>query len=457
MTIGVFSLWFETALLPQGWADRVRIEIADGLIAAVSPGVDPAPADERRATGLPGLCNVHSHAFQRGMAGLTEHRGAGHDDFWSWRELMYRFLDRLTPDDVQAISALAFTEMLESGFTRVGEFHYLHHDPDGRPYANLAEMAERIVAAAAETGIGLTLLPVYYRQGGFGGAPAAPGQRRFLNDTDRFARMTDASRRAIAELPDANLGVAPHSLRAVSPEDLRAILPLADGGPVHIHAAEQVKEVRDCLAWSGRRPVAWLLDEAGVDGRWCLIHATHLTAEETARLAASGAVAGLCPITEANLGDGVFPARAYLGHGGAFGVGTDSNVAIDAAQELRMLEYAQRLTERARNVLAEPDADSTGVRLFRAAVQGGAQALGQTRVGLRPGAPADIVSLRNDEVLAESPRRDARIDGWVFADGRSAIDRVWRRGRQVVEDGRHCGRATLVAAYRQTLRRLLAT
>jgi formiminoglutamate deiminase len=455
MSIASTSLWFDTALLPQGWADRVRIEMSDGAITRVATGVEPAPGEARGAIALPGLCNLHSHAFQRGMSGLTEHRGGGHDDFWSWRDLMYRFLDRLTPDDVQAISALAFAEMLEGGFTRVGEFHYLHHDPDGRPYAHLAEMAQRIAAAATEAGISLTLLPVFYRQGGFGGAPAAPGQRRFLNDPDRFARLFEESRRALGRLPDAGLGLAPHSLRAVTPDDLAAILPLAGSGPVHIHAAEQVREVEDCLAWSGRRPVQWLLDEAGVDSRWCLIHATHLTGAETARLAASGAVAGLCPITEANLGDGVFPARAYLEAGGTFGVGTDSNVLIDAAQELRQLEYAQRLTERARNVLAQPDAASTGVRLVQAAVRGGAQALGQPSWGLREGAPADLVCLRDDGLALSKSRRDVLIDGWVFAAGRQAIDRVWRGGVLRVEDGRHRNRETLDRAYRRTLARLL--
>ncbi len=451
------SLWFERALLPDGWADRVRLTVREGRIATVSEGVDPFPGETRGAVGLAGLSNLHSHAFQRGMAGLTEYRGAGRDDFWSWRELMYRFLDRMTPEDVEAISALAFAEMLESGFTRVGEFHYLHHDPQGRPYAALGEMTQRIAAAAGASGIGLTLLPVYYRQGGFGGAPAAPGQRRFLNDPDRFARLVEASRAAIAPLPDAGLGLAPHSLRAVSPRDLAEILPLAGAGAVHIHAAEQVKEVEDCLAWSGRRPVEWLLDEVGLDARWCLIHATHLTAQETRRLAASGAAAGLCPITEANLGDGVFPARAFLDHGGVMGVGTDSNIAIDAAQELRQLEYAQRLAWKARNVLAEPQGASTGRRLFEAALHGGAQALACGPAGLAPGRAADIVCLHEEESPPRGARPDAVLDHWLFAAGRTAVDRVWRRGSLVVEDGRHRRRTELSEAFRASVTRLLAS
>jgi formimidoylglutamate deiminase len=449
-------LWFETALLPTGWARRVRLGVEAGRIRELATDVDPEPDDARGGIALPGLPNVHSHAFQRGMAGLTEYRGDARDDFWSWRALMYRFLDRLTPDDVRAISAQAFAEMLEGGFTRVGEFHYLHHDPAGAPYANLGEMADQIAAAAGETGIGLTLLPVYYRQSNFGGAPALPGQRRFLNDPHRFARLVEASRRAIASLPDANLGVAPHSLRAVTPEDLAQITPLAAGGPIHIHAAEQTKEVNDCLAWCGRRPVEWLLDEADVNARWCLVHATHLTASETTDLAASGAVAGLCPITEANLGDGVFPAEAHLGAGGAMAVGTDSNILIDAAQELRALEYAQRLTKRARNVLATPDVTSTGRRLLDAALAGGARALGLAGAGLELGASADVVELNADDLALVGRAGDKLLDGWVFAGGARATQRVWRRGEIVVEQGRHVDAARIGAAYRATLERLLA-
>jgi formimidoylglutamate deiminase len=450
------GLWFETALLPSGWARRVRLGVERGRISDVATDVDARAGDARGAIALPGLANVHSHAFQRGMAGLTEYRGDAQDDFWSWRALMYRFLDRLTPGDVRAISAQAFAEMLAGGFTRVGEFHYLHHDPAGAPYANLGEMADQIAAAAGETGIGLTLLPVYYRQSNFGGAQALPGQRRFLNDPDRFARLVEASRRAITALPDANLGVAPHSMRAVTPADLVAIAPLAAGGPIHIHAAEQTREVEDCLAWCGRRPVEWLLDEAGVDARWCLVHATHLTAAETAGLAASGAVAGLCPVTEANLGDGVFPADAYLGAGGAMAVGTDSNILIDAAQELRALEYAQRLTKRARNVLATPDAPSTGRRLFDSALAGGARALGIADAGLQLGASADIVELNAGDLALVGRLGDKLLDGWIFAGGTRAIERVWRRGKLVVEHGRHVEAERIGAAYRATLERLLA-
>ena len=449
------SLWCETALLPGGWAASVRITHRQGRIVSVEAGAPIQPGDERAAIALPGLSNVHSHAFQRGMAGLAETRGPDGDDFWTWRTVMYRFVDRLTPEDVEAIAALAYAEMLESGFTRVGEFHYLHHDLDGRPYGDPARMAGAIAAAAGAAGIGLTLLPVFYAQSGFGGAAPTTGQRRFVNTPDSFARLVEASRRAVRALPDAVVGVAPHSLRAVTPDQLTLIAPMAGGAPIHIHIAEQEREVADCLAWCGRRPVEWLLDHVSVDTRWCLVHATHMTAAETARLAASGAVAGLCPITEANLGDGVFPAAPYLAAGGAFGVGSDSNVLIDAAEELRTLEYGQRLTRQARNVLASQGRPSVGGALFAGALSGGARALGVRPPGLEPGASADIVCLDAGHPSLTGRQGDGLLDGWIFAARGGAVERVWRRGRKVVEAGRHVGRDAIAQAYRRTLTGLL--
>lgn len=447
------ALWFETAYLPDGWADRVRIEVANGVIASVVADSDPQPGDERHAIALAGLSNVHSHAFQRGMAGLTEYRGPGSDNFWTWRELMYRFLDRITPDDVEAIAAQAYVEMLETGFTRVGEFHYLHHDPDGRPYTDAAEMAGRIAAAAEATGIGLTLLPVFYAHGDFGGAAPTHGQRRFLNDVDGFARLLEASRQVVGE--DGVVGIAPHSLRAVTPDELAALTPLAGNGPVHIHAAEQTKEVDDCVAWSGARPVEWLLANADVDQRWCLVHSTHMTDAETDALAASGAVAGLCPVTEANLGDGIFPASRYLGEGGAFGIGTDSNVLIDPAQELRMLEYSQRLVHRARNLLGSEARPSVGGTMFDGVLRGGARALG-VETGLEAGKPADIVTLAADHPALIGRKGDALLGGWIFAARTGVVDCVWRRGRKVVSGGRHMAAEETGASYARTLKRLLA-
>lgn len=446
-------LWFERALLADGWADGVRLTIEEGVIAAVEVGVTAQFRDQRHAIGLPGLPNLHSHAFQRAMAGMTERRGATADSFWTWREAMYRFVDGIDPDQLAAIAAMAFVEMLESGFARVGEFHYLHHTPDGTPYSDRAEMGAALAAAAAETGIGLTLLPVFYGQGGFGGQPAGSGQRRFLSDPEGYASLLDASRSALAALPDAILGIAPHSLRAVTPDSLAAILPLAGAGPVHIHVAEQVREVEDCLAWSGARPVEWLLDNAPIGPTWCAVHATHMTTEETRRLAAAGAVAGLCPITEANLGDGLFPAPAWLAAGGAFGVGSDSNVLIDAGEELRLLEYGQRLAHRGRNLLA-PGADgSTGGALFRGALAGGAQALGAP-AGIAVGNSADLFTLDRGDPRLSGQMGDAIVDGYVFAGARP--DRVWRRGHEVVANGRHRARDAVAARYRRVLAQLIA-
>jgi len=448
------SLHCVRALLPDGWASDVRLEIAGGKFSRIERGVRPQPGDERLAVGLPGLANVHSHGFQRGMAGLTEYRGPDADNFWSWRELMYRFVGRMTPDDLEAITALAYVEMLEGGFTRVGEFHYVHHDVGGTPFSDPAEMAARVVAAAENSGIALTLLPVFYAHGNFGGAPPAPGQRRFLHDVDSFARLIESSRALLGTLPDANLGVAPHSLRAVTPEQLRQVIGLAPGGPVHIHAAEQTKEVDDCVAWCGKRPVEWLLENANLDTRWCLVHATHLTANEISRLARSGAVAGFCPVTEANLGDGIAPAAPFLAAGGTFGIGTDSNVSIDAAQELRQLEYSQRLRDRARNVLAAQSAHSTGHTLFAQAQRGGAQSLtGRAPAGLCLGAPADCVAL--GEAAPETRRNDdVLLDGFIFA-GTAHIERVWRGGRRVVEGGAHVAREAVTRRFRASLERLV--
>lgn len=448
------SLWFGAALLPGGWASSVRLSLAEGRIAAIETDAPREPGEPAYGLAVPGLPNLHSHAFQRGMAGLAEARGPGADSFWTWREAMYRFVDRLGPEDLEAIAAQAYVEMLESGFTRVGEFHYLHHDPRGEPYANPAEMAERLAAAAQEAGIGLTLLPVFYAHSGFGGAAPGEGQRRFVHDLDSFARLLQASGAALSHLADARLGAAPHSLRAVTEAELTAVAAMTPG-PLHIHVAEQEREVEDCLAWSGQRPVAWLLDRIEIDRRWCLVHATHMIPAEIAALAASGAVAGLCPITEANLGDGVFPAQVYLSQGGAFGIGSDSNVLVDAAEELRLLEYSQRLTHRARNILATWAGGSTGRGLLQGAVAGGARAL-SVEAGLQVGAAADIVSLdlAHPSLVGRTP--DQAIDSWIFAARGGAVEHVWRRGRRVVEHGRHHRREEIARRFRQVLEPLLS-
>lgn len=449
-------LHFASALLPSGWANDVQVVITAGAIAAVTPDVAPSAGDERHAIALPGLASLHSHAFQRGMAGLAELRGDSTDTFWTWRETMYRFALAMSPDDVAAVATLLYVEMLEQGFTRVGEFHYLHHDRDGSHYADPAEMAARIAEAAEASSIGLTLLPSFYAHGSFGGAAPHDGQRRFVCSVEQFAKLMAASRKAIANLPGANIGIAPHSLRAVAPDELAAVIPLAEGGPVHIHVAEQVKEVEDCLAWSGRRPVQWLLEHAPVDQRWCLIHATHTTSEEVSAFAKTGAVAGLSPMTEASLGDGIFPAREFLDAGGLFGVGTDSNVLVGVADELRQLEYGQRLKHRARNVLSGGAGRSTGRTLLDDALAGGARALAQPITGLTPGARADIVTLDTAHPSLAGRARDAVIDGWIFAAGNGAIDCVWAGGNKVVESGRHQLRQAARERFNASVRRLVA-
>ncbi|MCA1398628.1 formimidoylglutamate deiminase [Bradyrhizobium sp. BRP56] len=449
-------LHFAFALLPSGWANDVQVVAVDGAITSVTAGVAPGAGDERHQMAVPGLASLHSHAFQRGMAGLAELRGNTTDTFWTWRETMYRFALTMTPDDVTAVATLLYVEMLERGFTRVGEFHYLHHDWDGAPYANLAEMAVRIAEAASASGIGLTLLPSFYAHSTFGGAAPHAGQRRFICSVDQFAALMAASREAIRKLPGANIGIAPHSLRAVAPDELAAIIPLAGADPIHIHAAEQVREVEDCLAWSGQRPVQWLLERAPVDRRWCLIHATHMTEQEVNALAGSGAVAGLCPVTEASLGDGIFSAREFLAAGGRFGIGTDSNVLVGVADELRQLEYGQRLKHRERNVLSGRPGTSTGRALFDQTLAGGAQALAQTKAGLAPGARADIVSLDTAHPSLAGRSGDAVLDGWLFATGSDAIDCVWAAGDKVVAGGRHRLRDKAREQFNASVRRLVA-
>jgi formiminoglutamate deiminase len=441
------------ALTPRGWASNVRVASADGIIRAVEIGVAPQPDDERCGALVPGMPNVHSHAFQRGMAGLAETRGPASDNFWTWREAMYRFALAMTPDDVEAVAAMLYVEMLEAGFTRVGEFHYLHHDRDGRPYSAIGEMASRIAAAASQSGMRLTLLPCFYAHSTFGGAPPRSEQRRFICDLDQFARILEEARRAATALAGSAIGLAPHSLRAVAPEELSALVAMAGEAPIHIHVAEQEKEVDDCMAWCGARPVEHLLKIAPVDRRWCLIHATHMTKIETVRIASSGAIAGLCPVTEANLGDGTFNAPLFRTQGGRFGIGSDSNVLIGVSDELRQLEYAQRLAYRERNVMGDARM-STGRALFEAAVNGGGAALGAPS-RLEAGAPADFVSLRADHAITERLKPDGVLDAWIFVE-RNLVDGVWIAGEKLVENGRHKRREAIEKRFRGAVQVLRA-
>lgn len=443
------------ALTPLGWNSDVRVVIEGGRIQSVTANTPSREGDEQHAVLLPAMPNLHSHAFQRAMAGLTELRGPSEDNFWSWRDLMYRFALEISPEQVEAVAAQLYVEMLEAGFCRVGEFHYLHHDRDGRPYGNIAEMASHVAAAAADTGIGLTLLPVFYAHASFGGASPREDQRRFINNVRSYERLLDGCRTALKPLGTGIVGVAPHSLRAVTPEELTAVTAMAGDAPIHIHIAEQTKEVDDCVAWSGRRPIDWLLDHNDVDEQWCLVHATHMTESETLRMAKSGASAGLCPITEANLGDGVFNAKTFIARGGRYGIGSDSNVLIGITDELRLLEYSQRLFHRARNVMAA-EGRSTGRALYQSAAIGGALSVGTNPGGLSAGAPADLLTLRRDGTSLAFRKGDDLLDTWIFTGGESLVDCVWVAGQKVVTGGRHHRRDAIAAKFAGAMRELSA-
>lgn len=445
----------EQALTPGGWQSDLQIAIdATGRIGDVGPQRNTP--DHRVPLLLPAPLNLHSHAFQRAMAGLTEARGPDpRDSFWSWRRLMYKFLDQLTPDHAQAIAALVFMEMLEAGYGAVAEFHYLHHNVGGVPYKALAEMSERIVAAASQTGIGLTLLPVHYQYGGCDLRALNGGQQRFGNNPERFLRLhADASAAALAAAPDYAAGMAPHSLRAVDPKGLKAILEQATTGPIHMHLAEQVAEVEEVQAHLHARPTEWLLANHAVDARWCLIHCTQMTQAETIGLAKSGAVAGLCPLTESSLGDGIFNGTTYLEQGGTFGFGSDSNIQISLFEELKTLEYSQRLRDLSRAALAGADR-STGRVLFDAAVKGGAQAGGRQSGAIRIGDWADLLALETDNQWLCNRHGDAQLDSLIFGGGGAAcITEVWSAGRHVVSNGRHVKRDEIIGAFKSVMREL---
>jgi len=447
------------AYIEDGWSRDVRLRIGtDGRIAALATAVAAQPGDTVLTDQalLPAMPNLHSHAFQRAMAGMTERRGPSADSFWTWRELMYRFLEVLTPKDMEAIAALAQLEMLEAGYAAVAEFHYIHHGKGGQPYEDRAELSAAIFRAARLTGIGLTHLPVLYSHGGAGAQPLGPGQTRFGHDLEGFLRLQDRLAVLLRDQPaDWRLGAAPHSLRATTPDQLKALKAALPDRPLHIHVAEQMKEVEDVQAWLGARPVEFLLQEIGLDASWCLVHATQVTAEETRAMAASGAVAGLCPITEANLGDGIFPGPAYRAAGGRYGIGTDSNVNIAVAEELRVLEYGQRLRDRARSVLADAGA-STGETLYRESLAGGAQALGRDCGAIAPGKLADLVTLDLAHPALVGLAADQILDGWIFAGGNNVIRHVWSAGRAVVQDGKHLARDRILSEYRRCRARLAA-
>jgi formiminoglutamate deiminase len=445
---------FSHCLTATGWEDDVSVTVDPaGVIAAVTPG--SREGHHIKGIAIPAIPNVHSHAHQRLMLGLAERAGPGADSFWTWREVMYDFALTLGPDDLEAVAAQLYVEMLKSGFSIVGEFQYLHHQPDGTPYADPAELSLRCLNAAERAGIAITLLPTLYNYGGFGGKSAAEGQRRFLNDAQTFLAIYHALRSRIASNPLHRLGISPHSLRAVTPALLAEVLAAIDPtAPVHIHVAEQVREVFECTAWCGRRPVEFLLESQNVDHRWCLVHATHMTDPETAALAATGAVAGLCPTTEANLGDGIFPATLYRQAGGAIAIGSDSHITVSPAEDLRQLEYSQRLRDRTRNALAAGPGQSTGRTLLDAVLAGGARAMAQPTGAIAPGLRADICVLDQEHSAMIGRQGDAALDTWIFSAGNAAVKDMIVAGHHIVRDRHHIHEDDISAAFRAAVRRL---
>ncbi len=452
------DLYFDAALLPTGWARDVRVRVdAGGWITHVVSETTPQGGHHVPGVAVPGVPNVHSHAFQRAMAGLTERGAPGGDTFWSWRDRMYSFLSVLTPDHVQAVAGQLFVELLRHGFTSVAEFHYLRNNVDGTPYADPVEMARRILAAAATTGIGATLLPTLYRASDFGGAPLSIGQGRFAASVEELVGDI-AVLGAEASAGAVRVGLALHSLRAVPPEELTVAVQAARSMdpalPIHIHVAEQQREVDACLEWSGSRPVEWLLDHAPVDEAWCLIHATHVTPSEVEGMAASGATVGLCPTTEANLGDGVFPFAALSKAGGRWAVGTDSHVGRSPVGELRTLEYGQRLVTQTRNVAAGGASRSSGRALLDGAWEGGAAACGRRIGRLAPGYRADVVVLDPEHPSTVGRTEDDLLDSWLFSGDDNPVRDVFVGGRHVVQNRVHPLQAEIAEEYRSRTRAL---
>lgn len=445
---------FTSALTSSGWQKDVAVAVdKSGMIESVAAGAKDGTLISGIA--IPAVPNVHSHAHQRLMVGLAERAGPGADSFWTWREAMYGFALKLSPDDLEAVAAQAYVEMLKAGFSCVGEFQYLHHQPDGNAHDEPAEMSLRCISAAAQAGIAITMLPTLYNYSGFGGQLANEGQRRFANNADHFLEIYETLKSVCRTNPLRRLGISPHSLRAVTPELLKTVLNgIADDARVHIHVAEQTREVDDCLAWCGKRPVEFLLDQFDVSNRWCAIHATHMTQGETQRLAKSGAIAGLCPTTEANLGDGIFPADHFMRQGGAVAIGSDSQITISPAEDLRMLEYSQRLRDRTRNALASGAGASTGRSLLDAVLKGGAACLDQPMGTIAVGRRCDTAVLDEMHPAMIGRAGDAALDTWIFSAGNAAVKDVIVGGLHVVKDRRHIDEDRIQKKFTETVRRL---
>ncbi|MCH2191075.1 MAG: formimidoylglutamate deiminase [Gammaproteobacteria bacterium] len=457
MTTKIFA---KQALTSNGWQQNVLISVNQGLVTCIQAASAKVDAHYSVDVLLPALSNLHSHSFQRAMAGLTETRASGlsKNDFWSWRQIMYQFLQELTPEDIQAIASQVQMEMLESGYAACAEFHYVHHHSTGQHYQNLSELSQRVFQAAKLTGIGYTHLPVLYSYAGLNQTDLNANQLRFGCNVDVFSSLFDDIKSNLVTLPaDAKLGIAPHSLRAVDKEGLELVNTLCPSGPIHIHIAEQVAEVNEVKQAYGIPPVAWLLNNAKVDSRWCLVHATHINKDEVVGLAKANAVVGLCPLTEANLGDGIFNATEFLEHGGAIGIGSDSNVKISLSEELRLLEISQRLRDQRRVVLVSEAIRSNGRYLYEQTLRGGSQALGRNSGALEVGKLADLVALNTEHENLIGLVGDQLLDAWIFSSDDDIVTDVWAAGRHVVTDGRHKARDKISADFKQTIIRLRAT
>jgi len=450
------KIWANSALLASGWADSVEIKIdSTGNITTISPDL-PYSDGDRVEVLIPAIPNVHSHAHQRAMAGLGESAGDTQDSFWTWRKVMYHYLERIQPDNLFHIAAQLYLEMLKAGYSCVGEFQYLHHDLNGQAYDNRAEMSLQCLQAATRVGIGFTALPVLYRYGGFGSAAALDGQKRFLNDADGFIEIVKGLQSATTNDANCSVGIAPHSLRAINRDLLAEVIASLESlAAIHVHVAEQTKEVDECLGWSGKRPVEWLFENFDVDQKWCLIHATHINDQETAAMAGSGCVAGLCPTTEANLGDGFFNAREYFAQRGCWAIGSDSHISIDPVEELRWLEYGMRLQTRGRNVLVSDASANTGRNLLDGALAGGAQACGRNIGSIAEGYRADLVVLDHEHPRLYGRSKDDLIDSWIFSGNSNLVRDVYIGGNKIIDNGHHADEDTIARNYRNTLDQLI--
>ena len=448
-------IFAKKALLPNGWSNNVIIEIdQSGLISNVTENNNhKVDAYLNEEIILPAMNNLHSHSFQRAMAGLTEARSPqGNDNFWSWRNLMYQFLDVLTPEEIYSITLFSQMEMLQSGYVGVGEFHYLHNQIGGTKYDNIAELSEKVLEASAESGISICLLPVVYERGGCDNRELEGGQLRFHNNIDTFEELYNQIKVFLSKNENFSLGVAAHSLRAVKNETLNKIIDLTNG-PIHIHAAEQVKEVEEIKSFYKMPPVEFLIENFDINKRWCLIHCTQMSELETELLSKSGAVAGLCPVTEANLGDGIFNGFQYNEGKGFYGIGTDSNINISLTEELKTFEYSQRLLNKKRAVISNQK-KSTGRKLFDDCLEGGARALQINNGKIQKGFNADLISLPNANNELDGLEDDKILDYWIFASSKNYVQKLWNKGKCLVENGKHLNFDDIQSNYRKTIKNL---